>query len=109
MPGDEQQVRLDDVELCKDDVERRHEDPSNRMLLRPRPDEEVEIAENRLVPDVRRRRHRSVVIAAAFRLKPEATLTRGQPHRGSGWGSETARVSRRGQERRRRRMRKCLR
>jgi hypothetical protein len=48
-----EQVGLDDVELGQDDIQRGKEDTTDRVLLQPVGDQEVEIARDSLVPGVR--------------------------------------------------------
>ena len=53
----EQQIGLDHVEVGEHDVEGRHEDAAQGLTPQVRPDEAVQVAGNRLVFRVRRRRH----------------------------------------------------
>jgi hypothetical protein len=48
-----QQVGFNDVELREDDIERRHEDTTERLSLEIRPHHAVQIPDNRLMFRVR--------------------------------------------------------
>ena len=55
--GHVQQIRFNDVELREDDIERGVKDPTDGMLLEPRPQHEMKIPGDCLMLRVRRRCH----------------------------------------------------
>ena len=69
------QVRLDDVNAGEDDIQRSKEDTTDRVLLQPVADQDVEIPQDLLVGDVRRGRH---VVLPIDQLVPFAVVGKQQ-------------------------------